>query len=739
MTKDARSLRLSPGELRQFRWFLGNLAALLASASAAFLSPGDWPFAALAGTVALASLLFPSLPARLPRFAHLLAFPAAATFFCWDLWTGAEWLPALARLDLLLLCYRCLGYRGRREDLQVLLLGFLLVVAAGVLTVDFSFVVLLGLFVICALAMLHSLAAEEGSGPAETSAGHSGAGAPGWPAGFRLDRLVGRLFERLHWRLVALGFLLFSGTIAVTALLFFAIPRFQFENSLFLDRFFPRKARTGFSENVRFGSVAEITLDDRLALSVDPGTARPLPSSLYFRMLALDEYGQDGSFRLSGRGRLELAASERNASLLRGTVRSSDERAGDVWTLYLEAGVSRFLPLPGGFGSLRLRDPNPLQYSPRLGVVSLRSEPLSMTAYRLESPVSASSFPDSFFEARLRAGRHDAEGRALGGARLCLELPADVASQLELRGLLVRWGLTETRSAEDFARLAAERLRSSHRYSLSPSIPDGPGDPLVRWLASTRPGHCELFAGSFALLARAASYPARLVVGFRGGSWNDYSKSLTVRNSDAHAWCEIWDASAGVWRRVDPTPGADLGERGLAGTTRAAPVERGWSARLDGLRVAWYRHVVNFDRQSQIATVQGVRELAVSAGARFSAELRSLADASRRLLFGAWSTSDLGRLGKAFALPAALLAVWLLLRGTRNLAGFQRGEQGKTAATRAEAGRWLRRLEARPGSGLANPASLAPVREELLRLRYGEPSTWPEPRRVFRCARRLLR
>lgn len=735
--------RLERGELHQLRWLLGNLAALLAALATFFLSTEDWPLAALVCLSALAPLFFPSLPARLPRFAHLLVFPVSAAFFCRDLWVGVEWLPALARLALLLLGYRCLVYRSRREELQLLLLGFFLLVAAGIVTVALSFVALLAAFSALALGLLYTIAEEEGSTAAEEGEPKDVSVRslpPSWAADFRFLPLGRRLLERLRWRLVALGALLFLGTVAVTALLFVAIPRFQLDSSFLPERFFSRKARTGFSDKVRFGSVAEIARDERLALSVDPGTARPLPASLYLRMLVLDEYARDGSFSLSSRSRLELAASERSASLLRGSPGAPSDGASANWTFYLEPGVSRYLPQPGSFSALRLREPAPLQYEPRLRVVALRSEPLALTAYRVEAPQTVALFPDPFFAARLRAARHTAEGRTLGGARLCLELPSSAEEQRVLKEMLERWGLLELRSAEDFSRLACDRLAALHRYSLSPRIPEGAGDPLVRWLASDEPGHCELFAGSFVLLARAASFPARLVVGFRGGSWNDYSKSLSVRNSDAHAWCELWDASVGAWRRVDPTPGAAAAESPSSRGVSPAPVERGWSARLDSLRVAWYRHVVNFDREAQAAVASQARGWAFRSGEWAASRVRTVSAALRDLARGFWTSPGLGKKGRMFAcLLAACAGALVLTLALRALRRTRFGARGSAQATRAESGRWLRRLERLTGPEVPPGAELATLRDALLRLRYGDPATWPEPQPVFRRARQFLR
>ncbi len=48
----------------------------------------------------------------------------------------------------------------------------------------------------------------------------------------------------------------------VSALLFLAIPRFQLENSLFLDRFMSKKSKTGFNDSIKFGDVTDIQQDN---------------------------------------------------------------------------------------------------------------------------------------------------------------------------------------------------------------------------------------------------------------------------------------------------------------------------------------------------------------------------------------------------------------------------------------------------------------------------------------------
>ncbi len=72
------------------------------------------------------------------------------------------------------------------------------------------------------------------------------------------------------------------------------------------------------------------------------------------------------------------------------------------------------------------------------------------------------------------------------------------------------------------------------------------------FLFTTRRGFCEHYASAYVVLMRAAGIPARVVAGYQGGEINPVDGYLTVRQSDAHAWAEIWLAEKG-WIRVDPT------------------------------------------------------------------------------------------------------------------------------------------------------------------------------------------
>jgi hypothetical protein len=94
-----------------------------------------------------------------------------------------------------------------------------------------------------------------------------------------------------------------------------------------------------------------------------------------------------------------------------------------------------------------------------------------------------------------------------------------------------------------------ERMRD-YTYTLKPGTLNRE-DALDDFLFVKKRGFCEHFAASFATLLQLAGTPARVVTGYEGGVFIGTSDFLLVRDSDAHAWVEVyWDDR---WRRVDPT------------------------------------------------------------------------------------------------------------------------------------------------------------------------------------------
>ncbi len=89
------------------------------------------------------------------------------------------------------------------------------------------------------------------------------------------------------------------------------------------------------------------------------------------------------------------------------------------------------------------------------------------------------------------------------------------------------------------------------QYTLEPPLLTS-ADAVDEFIFNSKLGFCEHFSGAFAILMRAAGVPARIVTGYQGGDVNPIDEQLIVRQSDAHAWTEIWMDASG-WRRVDPT------------------------------------------------------------------------------------------------------------------------------------------------------------------------------------------
>ena len=88
-------------------------------------------------------------------------------------------------------------------------------------------------------------------------------------------------------------------------------------------------------------------------------------------------------------------------------------------------------------------------------------------------------------------------------------------------------------------------------YTLNPELLSR--HSVDEFLFRTRSGFCEHYASAFTVMMRMAGIPARVVTGYQGGYFNNIGSSyMLVRQSDAHAWSEVWLPGSG-WSRIDPT------------------------------------------------------------------------------------------------------------------------------------------------------------------------------------------
>ena len=106
--------------------------------------------------------------------------------------------------------------------------------------------------------------------------------------------------------------------------------------------------------------------------------------------------------------------------------------------------------------------------------------------------------------------------------------------------------------------------------------------------------------------------PARVVTGYQGGEVNGVDGFWTVRQSDAHAWAEVWQTGQG-WVRVDPTSavapsrigtlqrlaapqGVLAGALGGLSPDLVARLRQGWEALNNG----WNQWVLNYTQSRQL-------------------------------------------------------------------------------------------------------------------------------------------
>lgn len=175
--------------------------------------------------------------------------------------------------------------------------------------------------------------------------------------------------------------------------------------------------------------------------------------------------------------------------------------------------------------------------------------------------------------------------------------------------------LAQSLSADnhDTASLIAAVLRqfslSKFAYTLAPPLLGH--NSIDEFLFDTRRGFCEHFASAFVFLMRAAGVPARVVTGYQGGEINPVDDYLEVRQSDAHAWAEVWTPEKG-WLRVDPTATV-APSRVQSGLATAVPDGEplplslrpaySWVReiryRLDAVNNAWNQWVLGYNPQRQ--------------------------------------------------------------------------------------------------------------------------------------------
>jgi transglutaminase-like putative cysteine protease len=348
-------------------------------------------------------------------------------------------------------------------------------------------------------------------------------------------------------------------------------------------------ARTGISDEMTLGNIGQLTRSGETAFRVRFLHDEPDPSQRYWRGPVL--WQTDGANWQPGRRTVRpRRADGRDPFALDYEI--TLEPTGEYWLFGLDVVVS------GPSSSLLNSD-----YS----LVS-RERINKRLTYR------AASDPD------LRMTRLSERERALG-----LQLPQRVSPRVAALAQQWRAASDPSEPLQLVEKALAYFREQPFVYTLTPG--ELSGDVIDEFLFETRRGFCEHYAGSFALLMRLAGIPSRVVIGYQGGEKNPHADHWVVRQSDAHAWTEVWLPERGWWR-VDPTAAVaptrieqpidsalsqdsdrvvfQIDEHGLLGGLWR---DAAWLA--DAVDLGWHRWVVGFtaERQSSLLETIGLRDL----------------------------------------------------------------------------------------------------------------------------------
>ena len=339
-------------------------------------------------------------------------------------------------------------------------------------------------------------------------------------------------------------------------------------------------SKPGLSDSVRPGEWLDLMTDDTPALRARFFGATPKPHELYWRGPVL--------WRFDGR---EWSRNDWSEAVgqpgPRGAVRFDYE-------MELEANDTRLMVAL----ELPRTAPEGARISPDDSLFSMR--PLtSLTRWRLQAAPSAA----------------DPRRLSTFERRMGLALPAGFNPRTVALGR--QWRIDAQGNDAAIVRRSLDWVRAEFGYTLATPLP---GRHLAdEFLFEQKKGFCEHFSSSFAVLMRAAGVPARVVTGYAGGYRNSLGGYWLVRNSDAHAWTEVWLQGRG-WVRFDPTaavaperiydtladraPGAEGVLGGLPGATRALEI-------TDWVRRGWNDFVLGFDakRQRSLLSPFGIDDL----------------------------------------------------------------------------------------------------------------------------------
>jgi transglutaminase-like putative cysteine protease len=300
------------------------------------------------------------------------------------------------------------------------------------------------------------------------------------------------------------------------------------------------QARSGLSDHVAPGSMASIALDDSVAFRVDFAGAVPPRQNLYFRGPVLAAFdGRTWQATQAPPNRTQAPELQTQGAGIGYAI--TLEPTQQPWLLALDA--SPDAPVITGYGVQTTADLHWQTDKPISNLVRYKA-----TAYAAYALGVGNASPELQRYLMLPEGFNP---RTVELARTLRQDP--------------RWQAAGSAALLDAA--LAQLRNGGYRYTLDPGV-YGVHTADEFWF-DRKQGYCEHIASAFVVLVRAMGIPARLVTGYQGGAPNPVDGVWTVRQSDAHAWTEVWLPGTG-WQRIDPTS-LVAPERAQRAPAQAAP------------------------------------------------------------------------------------------------------------------------------------------------------------------------
>lgn len=344
--------------------------------------------------------------------------------------------------------------------------------------------------------------------------------------------------------------------------------------------------RSGLSSQMQVGNVATLALDESVAFRVKFEGEPPAQSDLYFRGPVLSNFDGREWRPLQPRLGSRFPLVYYGPSGLRGLgtpvrYQVTLEPNNRPWLLVLDAAVKA--PAAPGLETVMSTE---LQWMATRPVTDL-------LRYQAESYVDF---------------RHGPTGRAAIPYEYTQLPPNFNPKTLDLAQTLRR---EHAGDPDAMVQAALNRLRTGgYTYTLEPGV-YGEHTADEFWF-DRKEGFCEHIASAFVVLMRAMDIPARLVTGYQGGQRNSLDGFWIVRQSDAHAWTEVWLANRG-WVRVDPTSAVMPGRTGSfqrlvapqsvfasamnsVNPSLAANLRAAWEA----LNNSWNQWILNYTQSKQL-------------------------------------------------------------------------------------------------------------------------------------------